>query len=91
MKLIAEYKSKSAIVALDITKNGKDDEPFPIGTVNLSEKLDFQISVTDGSKINFTIDGLDGSPEVSLGDKANLNIICSTGEFIFSDLEWNDK
>lgn len=91
MKVIAEYKSKSAIVALDITRNGKDDEPFPIGTVNLSEKLNFQISVTDESKINFTIGGLEGSPEVSLGDQANLNIICSTGEFIFSDLEWNNE
>ena len=91
MKVISQHKAKAALVSLDITRDGKRDEPFPISMVNLSEKLNFQISVTDGSKINFTIDGLDGSPELSLGDQANMSIICSTGEFIFSDLVWTDQ
>jgi len=91
MKITSQYKAKAALVSLDITKDGKRDKPFPIGTVNLSEKLNFQISVTDGSKINFTINGIDGSPELTLGDQAEMAIICSTGEFIFSDLEWTNQ
>jgi hypothetical protein len=92
MKIIAlGPKDKAALVFLETEQSGKKSEPFPVGAVKLGEKLPFEISVTQGSNLKFKIDGLDGSPEVSLGERANLNIICSTGDFIFSDLEWSDK
>jgi len=60
-----------------------------LGSVKLSKKLNFELSVTDDSKVKFNIDGLEGSPALTLGNQANLNIVCSTGDFIFHDLEWN--
>jgi hypothetical protein len=92
MQVIAlEAKAKEAFVFLDMTDNGKDSEPFPIGTVKLGEKLSFDVSVTEGKKIKFKIGDMDGNPELNLGAQATLNIICSTGDFVFSDLEWSDK
>jgi hypothetical protein len=92
MQVIAlEAKAKEAFVFLDMTDNGKDSEPFPIGMVKLGEKLSFDVSITDGTKIKFKIGDMDGNPELNLGTQATLNIICSTGDFVFSDLEWSDK
>ncbi len=91
MKIIAEHKAKAALVVLDITDNGQESEEFPIGAVKLSEKLPFRITVTDGSKVSWKIGELEGEPTLALGNKLKLNIICSTGEFVFSDLEWTSK
>lgn len=86
-----EAKAKEAFVFLDMTENGKDSEPLPIGTVKIGEKLSFDVGITDGSKIKFKIGDMDGNPELNLGPQATLNVICSTGDFVFSDLEWSDK
>lgn len=85
------HKSKTALVYLTTTVDGKTDEPFVVGSVNIGQRLPIEISVTDGYKINFKIGGIDGSPELNLGEQAKLNIICSTGDFVFSDLEWVSK
>lgn len=86
-----DYKSKKAMVLLNMTVDGKTDEPFLIGNVNLGEQLPVSVTVTEGSKINFKVGDIDGNPEMKLGDQAKLNIICSTGDFVFSDLEWMSK
>jgi hypothetical protein len=86
-----EAKAKDAFVFLDMTDNGKDSEPFPIGTVKIGEKLPFDVSITDGTKIKFRIGNMEGNPDLNLGSQATLNIVCSTGDFVFSDLEWSDK
>lgn len=85
-----EAKAKEAYVVLDMTEDGKDLEPLPIGTVKLGEKLAFDVRVADG-KLSFRIGDMVGQPELSLGEQADLNIICSTGDFVFSDLEWSEK
>jgi hypothetical protein len=86
-----DHKSKTALVYLKMTADGKTDEPFLIGNVNIGQRLPMEISVTDGYKINFKIGEMDGNPELKLGNQAKLNIICSTGDFVFSDLEWSSK
>ena len=92
VKLIAPgHKAKAALVFLERTENGKEEEPFPIGSVKLGEKLSISLKVTDGKKISFKIGDLDGNPEMNLGETASLAVICSTGDFIFSDLEWSEK
>jgi hypothetical protein len=92
LKVIAlGAKAKAAFIFLDMKDDGKEGEPFPIGTVKIGEKLPFDISVTDGKMIKFKIGGMDGHPEFALGEQAQLNIICSTGDFVFSDLEWSEK
>lgn len=92
LRMIApEYKSKTALIYLEMTIDGKTDEPFLIGSVNIGKQLPVKITVNDGSKINFKIGEMEGHPELKLGDQAKLNIICSTGDFVFSDLEWTDK
>ncbi len=89
--MASDAKSESAIVFLEMTENGKENDPFPVGAVKLHEKLPFTITVTDGSKIAFEANELNGHPELNLGQQAKLSIMCSTGEFIFSDLEWTEK
>ncbi len=92
VKLIApDHKAKAALVLLSRIENGKEDEPFPIGAVKLGEKIAISLKITDGKKINFKIGDLDGSPEMDLGETAKLAVICSTGDFVFSDLEWSEK
>jgi hypothetical protein len=92
MQVIApDAKAKGAFVFLEMTDNGKASDPFPIGAVKLGEKLSFDVSVTDGKNIKFKIGELEGTPSLSLGKQVQLNIICSTGDFIFSDLEWSEK
>jgi hypothetical protein len=92
VKLIAPgHKAKAALVYLERTENGKDDEPFPIGAVQLGDKLTISLKVSDGKKISFKIGDLDGSPEMDLGETGKLAVICSTGDFVFSDLEWSEK
>jgi hypothetical protein len=92
VKVIAlGHKEKSALVMLDVTRDGKDKEWFPVGAVKLGEQLPISISITGGSKIKFNIGGLEGNPELNLGADATLNIICSTGDFVFSDLDWSEK
>ena len=86
-----DHKSKTALVYLNMTEDGKASEPFLIGKVNIGQQLPIEVSVTDGYKINFKIGELDGNPELKLGDQAKLNIVCSTGDFVFSDLEWISK
>jgi hypothetical protein len=84
-----DYKSKAALVFLDMKEDGKDSEPFLIGSVEIGKQLPVNISVSEGSKIKFNIGEQDGTPELKLGDLAKMNIICSTGDFVFSDLEWS--
>jgi hypothetical protein len=84
-------KDKAAIAMLVVTKNGKSEDPFPVGAVEIGKQLPFTISIVDGSKLNFNIDGLKGTPELNLGEQATLNIVCSTGDFIFSEMEWTEK
>ncbi|MBK8375276.1 hypothetical protein [Sphingorhabdus sp.] len=92
MKVIAlDSKAKDAFVFLEMTENGKESDPFLIGSVKIGAKLSFNISVTEGKIIKFRIGEMDGNPELNLGSQATLNIICSTGDFVFSDLEWSDK
>ncbi|MBA4305962.1 MAG: hypothetical protein C0429_04430 [Sphingopyxis sp.] len=92
LKVVApSHKAKSALVFLDMTVDGKTDEPFLIGNVDLGQQLPVSISVTDGAKISFKIGEMAGTPELALGGTANLKIICSTGDFVFSDLEWTSK
>jgi hypothetical protein len=86
-----DHKSKTALVSLKMTVDGKTDEPFFVGHVNIGQRLPIAMSVTDGHKISFTIGELEGHPELKLGNQAKLNIICSTGDFVFSDLEWGSK
>lgn len=86
-----DHRSKTALVYLNMTVDGKTDEPFLIGNVNIGQRLPIEISVTDGYKINFKIGEMDGNPELKLGNQAKMNIICSTGDFVFSDLEWLSK
>jgi hypothetical protein len=92
MKVIAlDAKAKNAFVFLEMTENGKVSEPFPIGSVKLGEKLSFDVSVIEGKTIKFKIGDMDGNPELNLGSESALNIICSTGDFVFADLEWSEK
>jgi hypothetical protein len=92
LKIIAlGPREKAALAMLYVTKDGKTDEPFPVGSVELGKQLPFSIVIIDGTKISFDIDGLKGNPELSLGQQATLNIICSTGDFIFSEMEWSEK
>jgi hypothetical protein len=86
-----DHKSKAALVYLNMTVDGKTDEPFLIGNVNIGQRLPIEVSVTDGYKFKFKIGEMDGNPELKLGSQAKLNIICSTGDFVFSDLEWSSK
>ncbi len=89
--IAADHKAKTAIAFLEMTVDGKTDEPFPVGIVDLGKQLSVSLTVTEGSKINFKINEMDGHPELKLGEKAKLNIICSSGDFIFSELEWGSK
>jgi hypothetical protein len=92
MQVIAlDAKAKNAFVVLKMTENGKDSDPLPIGTVKLGEKLIFSANIIDGKSIRFKIGDIDGSPDLPLGLNAKLNIICSTGDFVFDELEWTEK
>jgi hypothetical protein len=89
--IAADHKAKTALVLIEMTIEGKTDEPFLIGSVDIGKQLPLSISITEGSKIQFKIGELDGSPELKLGDQAKLNIVCSSGDFVFSDLDWGRK
>ncbi len=91
IKLISRHDLDYALARLEITQDGTKLEPVNLGAVNLSDELTFEIFISGESEINFRIDDVEGSPTLDLGDSAELNIICSTGEFVFSDLDWGNE
>lgn len=88
IKLIASGpKDKFAILNIDVVRNGEDADGMPLGVVNLSEKLPIEFTVTNGA-VTFKVGDQTGTPQVNFGNSAELNIICSTGEFVFHDMDW---
>jgi len=91
IRLTAENsKAEAADVKVEI-RNGDDKSSAAAGTVPLESVLPFSISYGENDDVAITVDGKKLSVPKRLGDKLTLSLICSTGDFIFEEIEWSSS
>ncbi len=89
-KLVAMgARAKDATAILETRSKGKDAKPVALAIVKLGETLPFSIRIVNGSTADYRIGAAQGQIALSLPEKGVLNVICSTGDFEFTGLEWS--
>ena len=87
--LTAENGQADAAQGAIIVRNGDNRNRANSALVPLNSELPFRIQYTDGGDVTITV----GSDSIAvpnrLGSEIELSLICSTGDFVFSNIGWD--
>ncbi len=82
-------KAKNGIIVLSGMAAGAERNGDP-QLAMIGKPFDFTIQVVSASEVLVMAGGRKAMLPAALGDKAKLTIGCSTGDFVFSNLEWKN-
>ena len=89
IRLTAENSKAEAADATIVVGNGDDRSTAAVGSIPLESTLPFSISYGESEDIAILVNGKKLSIPNRLGDTLTLSLICSTGDFIFEEIEWS--
>ena len=70
------------------SRHGGEPITDRVGDVGLNEALAFDLSVLASGDAVVTLGSERKVVHLDLGRNAKVSVICSTGEFLFGDLDW---
>jgi hypothetical protein len=88
LRILAPMQKAPLDVVLEITKAGKT-ETQALGRVGLSQELAFVLAFADG-RVRAEIGTMRGEAPLAIGAGASVSVVCSTGNFHFNDLRFED-
>lgn len=89
VRFSGDPKAKDGIIVLSGIAAGAERKGDP-QLAMIGQPFDFRIQVVSASEVLVMAGGRKATLPAALGDKAKLTIGCSTGDFVFSNLDWKN-
>ncbi|HEY5723037.1 MAG TPA: hypothetical protein VIT45_12015 [Allosphingosinicella sp.] len=86
LRILAPTRKAPLDVVLETTKDGKT-ETQTLGRIGLSQDLAFVLAVA-GGQVRAEIGSMRGDAPISIGAGGSVSTVCSTGNFHFEDLRF---
>lgn len=78
--------AKEAYIFVSTVNDGKTLEG-PVGSVKIGQSVSFNLVVMENS-VRVTVDGKSTEVALTLPKDVELSMACSTGDFVFENVEW---